>query len=412
MAVCFFPRSESSTNHGLELNVEDLKEGGALVHVTPGWQFPAHHRKLISDRNLRVIQFPREDILTRLGAKAIMSNVLLSAYVWAMLGRDVNALSSLVGEKFEKKQALLQLNLRSVHEGYSLMDPENGEVSAPLPSPDPRFAGHLLITGSQAMGFGAIHAGVRLYAGYPMTPSSPLLSFITDVENTTHMVVKHAGRVIPFVAGAKLANTRMPIIAFGGDGATFSEGIGHLVHAVRSNYPITFVLHNNENFALTTAQASALTSQGHAMNSSPNGMPERTLSTMDFVFSLKPTFVARGVSGDIRLMTRILKAAIRHRGFAFVDILQACPTYNHVATHEFLLDRYFDANAQGHDVSNLAEARGIATSVEDRIACGVLYQRADIPDFYARLTPRAGVETTCVEEVRKYDVSQYFGQFL
>src|SRR5882762_10652885 len=105
MAVCFFPRSESSTNHGLELNVEDLKEGGALVHVTPGWQFPAHHRKLISDRNLRVIQFPLEDILTRLGAKAIMSNVLLSAYVWAMLGRDVNALSSLVGEKFEKKQA-------------------------------------------------------------------------------------------------------------------------------------------------------------------------------------------------------------------------------------------------------------------------------------------------------------------
>jgi hypothetical protein len=82
------------------------------------------------------------------------------------------------------------------------------------------------------------------------------------------------------------------------------------------------------------------------------------------------------------------------------------------ATHEVLLDRYFDANAQGHDVSNLAEARGIATSVEDRIACGVLYQRADIPDFYARLTPRAGVETTCVEEVRKYDVSQYFGQFL
>jgi 2-oxoglutarate ferredoxin oxidoreductase subunit beta len=220
------------------------------------------------------------------------------------------------------------------------------------------------------------------------------------------------GRVIPFAAGAKLANTRMPVIAFGGDGATFSEGIGHLVHAVRSNYPITFVLHNNENFALTTGQASALTSQGHAMNSSPNGMPERTLSTMDFVFSLKPTFVARGVSGDIRLMTRILKAAIRHRGFAFVDILQACPTYNHVATHEVLLDRYFDANAQGHDVSNLAEARGIATSVEDRIACGVLYQRADIPDFYARLTPRAGVETTCVEEVRKYDVSQYFGQFL
>jgi 2-oxoglutarate ferredoxin oxidoreductase subunit beta len=54
----------------------------------------------------------------------------------------------------------------------------------------------------------------------------------------------------------------------------------------------------------------------------------------------------------------------------------------------------------------------MATAVQDRIACGILYQREDIPDFYERLTPRAGVETTCVEEVRKYDVSQYFAQFL
>src|SRR3954452_23051455 len=68
-------------HHGLELNMEDLKEGGTLVHVTPRWHFPEHHQTLIRDRNLRVIQFPLADILTRLGAKAIVSNVLLSAYV-------------------------------------------------------------------------------------------------------------------------------------------------------------------------------------------------------------------------------------------------------------------------------------------------------------------------------------------
>lgn len=220
------------------------------------------------------------------------------------------------------------------------------------------------------------------------------------------------GRVIPFAAGARLANTRVPVIAFGGDAATFSEGIGHLVHAMRSNYPITFVLHNNENFALTTGQASSLTPQGQPMNTSPNGIPERTLSTMDFVFSLEPTFVARGFTGDIKLMTRILKAAIQHRGFAFVDMLQACPTYNRVATHEYLLDRCFDANAEGHDASDLVEARKIATSTQDRIACGILYQNEDIPDFYGRLLPRQGLETTCVEEVRKYDVSQYYREFI
>ena len=216
------------------------------------------------------------------------------------------------------------------------------------------------------------------------------------------------GRVIPFAAGAKLANMKIPVIAFAGDGATFSEGVGHLVHALRSNYPITFVLHNNANYALTTGQATSLTWQGQHMNMSPNGIPERTLPSMDFIFSLEPTFVARGFSGDIELMARILKAAIQHRGFAFVEMLQACPTYDHFATHEYLLERYFDANADGHDPSDLQQAKILAAQAQDRIACGILYQREDIPDFYERLIPRQGLQTTCVEEVRKYDVSEYW----
>jgi 2-oxoglutarate ferredoxin oxidoreductase subunit beta len=220
------------------------------------------------------------------------------------------------------------------------------------------------------------------------------------------------GRVIPFAVGAKLANMRVPVIAFGGDGATFSEGIGHLVHAVRSNYPITFVLHNNANFALTTGQASPLTWQGQPMNTSPNGIPEYTLASMDLMFSLEPTFIARGFTGDIKLMTRILNAAIQHRGFAFVDMLQACPTYNHFATHEYLLEKCFDANAEGHDPRDGQHGKELATQVQDRVACGILYQREDVADFYSRLTPRLGLDTTCVEEVRKYDVSEYCREFV
>jgi 2-oxoglutarate/2-oxoacid ferredoxin oxidoreductase subunit beta len=215
------------------------------------------------------------------------------------------------------------------------------------------------------------------------------------------------GRVIPFAAGAKLANMKIPVIAFGGDGGTFSEGIGHLVHGLRSNYPITFVLHNNANYGLTTGQATPLTWQDQPMNTSPNGIPERTLASMDLVFSLEPTYVARGFSGDITLMTRILTAAIEHRGFAYIEMLQACPTYNHFATHDYLLERYFDANAAGHDPSDLERAKGLATQTQERIACGILYQREDVPHFYERLVSRAGVETTCVEEVRKYDISEY-----
>jgi 2-oxoglutarate ferredoxin oxidoreductase subunit beta len=144
------------------------------------------------------------------------------------------------------------------------------------------------------------------------------------------------------------------------------------------------------------------------MNWSPNGIPERTLASMRFIFSLEPTFVARGFTGNIKLMTRILHAAIQHRGFAFVDLLQACPTYNHFATHNNLLDKCYDANAEGHDPRNAERAEALATQTEDRIACGILYQREDIPSFYERLIPRQGVSTTCVEEVQKYDVSMYW----
>ena len=106
-------------------------------------------------------------------------------------------------------------------------------------------------------------------------------------------------------------------------------------------------------------------------------------------------------------MTCVLKAAIQHHGFAFVEMLQACPTYNHFATHGYLLERYFDANADGHDPGSSASGR-CSPPDQDRVACGILYQREDIPDFYERLIPRQGLQTTCVEEVRRYDVSEYW----
>lgn len=220
------------------------------------------------------------------------------------------------------------------------------------------------------------------------------------------------GRVLPFASGAKLANMRLPVIAHGGDGASFSEGIGHLVHSIRSHYPITFILHNNGNYGLTTGQASSLTWQGQPMNTSPNGIPEATLPSMDFVFSLEPTFVARGFSGNIKQMTEILKAAMKHRGFAFVDFLQACPTYNHFATHEYLLSTCYDANAEGHDPSDFAKARAIAVDTSERIATGILYQNETIPNFYERLKPREGKTTQAVDKVQKFDVSGLMREFV
>jgi 2-oxoglutarate/2-oxoacid ferredoxin oxidoreductase subunit beta len=62
--------------------------------------------------------------------------------------------------------------------------------------------------------------------------------------------------------------------------------------------------------------------------------------------------------------------------------------------------------------ANLQQAKALATLVQHRIACGILYQREDIPDFYNRLIPRQGLETTCVKEMRSYDVSEYWKELV
>lgn len=146
------------------------------------------------------------------------------------------------------------------------------------------------------------------------------------------------------------------------------------------------------------------------MNTAPNGVPEHTLPSMDFIFSLQPTFVARGFSGNIPQMVEIFKAAIKHKGFAFVDILQACPTYNHFATHQYLLERCYQV--ENHDTSDFVKARELATNTSEKIATGILYQNETIPSFDERLVPRQGKTTQLVDEVQIQDVSGLMKAFV
>jgi len=114
-------------HHGLELNMEELKRGGIVLHVTPV-AVSGHHQKLIAERDLRVICFPVDDILNRLGARAILSNVLLTAFVWSMLDQDIDVLSPRRRD-VRKEKALLELNMRCIDEGYSFVDPAQGRFS-------------------------------------------------------------------------------------------------------------------------------------------------------------------------------------------------------------------------------------------------------------------------------------------
>ena len=215
-------------HHGFEHNLPDLKQGAVLLHDTPDWTFSKADQKLLKERQVRLVELPTEQILSRLQAKPILGNVLFSAFVWAACGGKMDLLKSLVGAKFAKKKDLLTLNMQVIDEGFAYHKEHHADLHVTLPPSAPTWSDDLLLTGSEAMGLGVVHAGVRLYAGYPMTPSSPLLSYIAEIQNETGMVIKQAEDEITaaqMVSGAMFAGTRALTATSGGGFDLMSETI-------------------------------------------------------------------------------------------------------------------------------------------------------------------------------------------
>ncbi|MDD5623358.1 MAG: 2-oxoacid:acceptor oxidoreductase subunit alpha [Candidatus Peribacteraceae bacterium] len=207
-------------HHGIGKNLRDLRKGGILLHQTPQWKFKRpEDQAYVTEQGIRVIELPTEAILQKLKAKPILGNVLITAVVWSLLGQKEEQLRELVREQFGHKKDLLELNFACISEGFAVKEQIASGLSLPLPQPDPTWKDHLLLTGSQAMGLGVIHAGCRLYAGYPMTPSSPLLTFIANMQNETGMVVKQAEDEITaaqMTVGAMHMGTRAVTATAGG----------------------------------------------------------------------------------------------------------------------------------------------------------------------------------------------------
>lgn len=220
------------------------------------------------------------------------------------------------------------------------------------------------------------------------------------------------GRVIPLACGVSLANTENKIIAFGGDGGTLGEGVGHLVHGIRGNYNVTFILHNNLNYGLTKGQASATTKKTMKMDSSPNGTTSEQLHPVRFVLALESTFVARTFSGDVHHMTKTFSQAIQHQGFSFVEVMQNCPTYNKETPHEWYQQRVFDVSTlAGYDPSNRAQAFQVGEDIDNKIAIGVLYQDKNSVPQEHRQYNRTEIKTQLIEETKQYPIADLLKAF-
>ena len=136
------------------------------------------------------------------------------------------------------------------------------------------------------------------------------------------------GRVLPVCLGIKFGNPNLTVVGFGGDGDTFDEGLSHFVHACRYNADVTMVVHTNQVFALTTGQATALTEKGFIDGSTPLGQGEKPINSVILALESGATFVARGYALQVPHLKEIMKKAIMHKGFSFVDILQPCIVYH------------------------------------------------------------------------------------
>src|SRR3989338_364728 len=136
------------------------------------------------------------------------------------------------------------------------------------------------------------------------------------------------GRVVPICLGMKLGNPNLNVIGFAGDGDAYAEGIEHLVHAGRFNPDMVYVVGNNQNFALTTGQPTPVSQQGYKSKAEPLGEFNKPINPIKIALASGISFVARCNAKDIVHTSEILEKAIKHKGFAFVEIMVDCLVFN------------------------------------------------------------------------------------
>ncbi|UCG38798.1 MAG: 2-oxoacid ferredoxin oxidoreductase [bacterium] len=193
------------------------------------------------------------------------------------------------------------------------------------------------------------------------------------------------GRAIPLATGVKAANPSLTVIAEGGDGDMYGEGGNHFIHAVRRNPDITCIVHNNMVYGLTKGQASPTSPTGFVTPLQVHGVTQEPFNPLAVAICLNAPFVARAFAGDRKGTAAVIRAAIGHRGFALVDILQPCVTFNKVNTWQWFQERV-ERVPDSHDPADRMKALELALGTE-RLPTGVLYATTSRRTFEESLPP-------------------------
>ncbi len=181
------------------------------------------------------------------------------------------------------------------------------------------------------------------------------------------------GRALPAAVAAKIANEKLTVIVDTGDGDSYGEGGNHFIHNIRRNVDITHFVHDNQIYGLTKGQASPTSAEGQVTDVQPTGNINTPLNPVLLAIAAGGGFVARAFSGDKEHLISIMKQAILYNGYALVDILQPCVSFNKVNTFSYYSKRVYRLD-DGYDASDKAAAMQKAMEYGDRIPIGVIYQ--------------------------------------
>jgi len=216
------------------------------------------------------------------------------------------------------------------------------------------------------------------------------------------------GRVLTFAQGARLANPHMNIIAVGGDGDGLGIGAGHFVAAGRRDINMVYIIFDNGVYGLTKGQASPTLKLGEQTKSLPSPNTNYNVNPIGLAVASGYTFVAQGYSYDVKHLKDLIKAAVAHKGLAFLNVLQPCPTYNDINTRDWyagqdmveeaqkrhsriykLEEHGFDPVVHYSEESELNEklSQALIKSLEwgNKIPIGIFYKNEIITTYTGRL---------------------------
>ena len=261
--------------------------------------------------------------------------------------------------------------------------------------------------------FGIWNALKRSLAEANLAPHQVMLvsgigcgSKLPDYTLANGLLTLH-GRTLAVATGAKLANHELTVICTHGDGDGYGEGGNHFLSAVRRNVGLVDIVQNNRVYGLTKGQYSPTSPQGFVTKTSPQGSIEQSFNPLAVALAAGGTFVSRGWSGDVDHLVWLFGAALKHRGYALVDVLQPCVSFNRNYSYDWLRPRVYKVqDEEGYDAGDRLAAFERAQEFGQRIPIGILYQTEDQP-AYEEMVPALDSGALVKKRLRPKPVAAY-----